>query len=281
MITARLRNLQEYQNHKRNNERIYRKIRKIEADLSSNGQRSFTVKGFSYPAQREVDFLVDYQYGNGVDINWRERVVCPITQLNNRIRASVHFIDFELDLNQNSKIYIGEQLTSLYVYLKNKYPGIIGSEYLGPDVAPGSVNERGIRHEDATRLTFKDNELDAYLNFDCLEHIPDYEAAFKECYRVLKPGGAFFWTVPFAINDQKNVIRATVNADGTINHIMPPEYHGDPVNPEGGILCYQYFGWELFDYLRSIGFSDAYALTYWSDSLGYYNENQLVFCAIK
>jgi SAM-dependent methyltransferase len=281
MITARLRSLQQYQEHKKVNAHIYRKIQEVEDGLFNKYKGTFTVKGFSYPAQKEVDFLVDYQYSDGVHINWRERVVCPITHLNNRLRASIHFMDFELDLRRDTRIYIAEQLTPLYSYLKKKYPQVIGSEYLGPAFTSGQVNDQGLRHEDNTNMSFKDNELDCYMTFDCLEHIPDFAAAFRESYRVLKPGGTLYWSVPFSINSQENIIRATVNADGTINHILPPDLHGDPVNPEGGILCFQYFGWELFDMLKEIGFSDAYAITYWSDSLGYYGTDQLLFCAIK
>lgn len=281
MITARLRSLREYLHHKKTNAHIYRKIRKIEEGLCRNNGREFTVKGFSYPAQKEVDFLVDYLYSDNVKVNWRERVVCPITGLNNRLRASVHFIDFELDLVPQSKIYIAEQLTPLYVYLNNKYPNLIGSEYLGPSFRSGFVNEQCIRHEDATSMSFKDEELDCYMTFDCLEHIPDFLNAFREAYRVLKPGGTLFWTAPFAPESHENVIYATVLPDGSINHILPPEMHGDPVNPEGGILCYQYFGWEILEQLRTIGFRDSYAITYWSNSLGYYDSKQFIFCSIK
>jgi len=37
----------------------------------------------------------------------------------------------------------------------------------------------------------------------------------------------------------------------------------------------------MFDQLRSIGFKDAYAITYWSDTLGYYNRDQFLFFAVK
>ena len=280
-MTARLRTLDEYTRHRSDNARIYEKIGRLEETLARNNKREFTVKGFSYPAQKTVDFKVDYQYSDNMHINWRERVICPITGLNNRIRAAIHFIDFEIDLDSNSNIYIAEQVTPLYQYLKKKYSHLTGSEYLGPDARPGSVNEKGLRHENATGLSFADDSLDAYLTFDCLEHVPDYMAAFRDAYRVLKPGGVFCWSVPFANGDQENIIRAIVNADGSINHILPPEYHGDPVNADGGILCYQVFGWQMFDQLRSIGFKDAYAITYWSDTLGYYNRDQFLFFAVK
>ena len=267
--------------HRQNNARVYEKIKQIEDHLVKNNGREFTVKGFSYPAQAEVNFFVDYLHSDNVTPNWRERVICPITNLNNRLRAAVHFIDFELTIETFSKIYIAEQLTPLYSYLQKKYTNITGSEFLGPNALPGSVNEKGLWHEDATRLSFRDGEFDYYLTFECFEHIPDYIAAFKESYRILKDNGMMFWTVPFASHNHENIIRATVLADGSINHILPPEYHGDPVNASAGILCYHHFGWEMFDQLRAIGFKDAYAITYWSDSLGYYNSDQFIFCAVK
>jgi SAM-dependent methyltransferase len=281
MIAARIRNLEEFHKHRDSNAHIYERIRQIEDKLAADNNREFTVKGFSYPAQSEVDFHVDYLYSDNVHINWRERVICPITQLNNRLRATVHFMDFELNPGENSSIYIAEQVTPLYTYLTNKYKNIIGSEFLGTDVQPGSISDAGLRHEDATRLSFKDNEIDFYLSFECFEHIPDFIKAFEESYRILKDGGMMYFTVPFAANDHKNIIRATISQDGTINHILSPEYHGDPVNASGGILCFTHFGWEMFDQLRSIGFKDAYAITYWSDSLGYYDGGQFLFCAIK
>ncbi len=281
MIHARVRSLQEYLLHRKNNAHVYEKIKLIEDNLAKNNGREFKVKGFSYPAQAEVNFLVDYLYSDNVSINWRERVICPITKLNNRLRAVVHFMDFELSAKADSRIYIAEQVTPLYGYLKQRFKNLTGSEFLGTTAIPGSVNNKGIRHEDATRLSFKDKELDFYLTFECFEHIPDFLKAFEESYRILKDGGMMLWTVPFASHNYENVIRATVSEDGTINHLLPPEYHGDPVNPEGGVLCYTHFGWEMFDQIKALGFKDAYAITYWSDSLGYYNGEQFLFCAIK
>ncbi len=281
MISARIRSLNEYLIHRKNNAHVYKKIQEIEENLAKNNKRKFTVKGYSYPAQKEVKFEVDYLYSDDVHINWRERVTCPETKLNNRLRASVHFMDFELSVDKNSAIYIAEQLTPLYSYLKKKHTHLVGSEYLGPDATPGSVNKKGILHEDATRLSFNNVAFDYYLSFECFEHIPAYKKAFQESYRILKENGMMFWTVPFANQNHENIIRATVNNDGSINHILPAEYHGDPVNSGEGILCYQHFGCEMFDQLKEIGFKDAYAISYWCDALGYYGGEQFLFCAVK
>lgn len=98
-------------------------------------------------------------------------------------------------------------------------------------------------------------------------------------HRVLKPGGTFFCTVPFH-GAQKHKIRARVAADGTIEHLLPPEYHADPVDPKG-VLCYRYFGLELLEDLHLAGFTDSAAWLYWSAELGYLGEDRVVFVATR
>ena len=50
--------------------------------------------------------------------------------------------------------------------------------------------------EDLTNLPYKDNTFDKIVCSEVLEHIVDHEAATKELYRVLKPGGKLAVTVP-------------------------------------------------------------------------------------
>ena len=92
--------------------------------------------------------------------------------------------------------------------------------------------------------------------------------------------GALFFSVPFELHSEKNIVRAAMNVDGEINHFMPPEYHGDPLNPEG-CLCFYHFGWELLDDLKSAGFETATAMIYWSKEFAYLGENQILFLAEK
>lgn len=51
---------------------------------------------------------------------------------------------------------------------------------------------------DALRLPFAADTFDAVICSEVLEHLPDYRAALKEIFRVLKPGGRLCASVPRA-----------------------------------------------------------------------------------
>lgn len=279
MKIFRLKNFDEYKSHVQKNELNYKMINEYESKILNTRKKEFTVPGVSYPANKYVNFKVDYLYGDGKNINLRERLVCPITQLNNRLRSCVHLIDIEISPYPESVIYITEQVTPLFSYLKPRFPNLIGSEFLGPNLQPGSVHN-SIRHEDMTNLSFGNESIEYYLSFECFEHIPFYKKAITEIYRVLKPGGVFLATFPFHKDAQNNQIRAIVDDEGNIKHLMEPEYHGDPVNGQG-ILCYTVFGWEVLDEFRKAGFKEVYNILLWSDVFGYLGGEQLYFVAKK
>lgn len=247
-------------------------------------EKPFTVNGFCYVCGTEQKFQVDYfaaSIVNGKKIpNWRERLVCPKCNLSNRNRASIHLLCDYILSDSESKIYIAEQTTPLYAYLKTRYSNLIGSEYIGDSLAYGAVNEMGIRNEDFTKLTFADNYFDNVFSFDVFEHIPDYIKAFSESLRVLKPGGKLLFSVPFNRDNEKNLVRAIIK-NGQVEHIYPPEFHGDPLNASEGCLCFYHFGWEVLEELKSVGFASAYALTFYSRELAYLGGEQLFIVAEK
>ena len=116
------------------------------------------------------------------------------------------------------------------------------------------------------------------LSFDVLELVPDYHSALREFYRVLAPGGQALISVPFAFQDG-TITRATVDSDGYIEHLMEPEYHGDPLSDEG-VLCYYNFGVDFLEDLRKAGFQDAFLLCYISREWGYFAQ-QVMFVGRK
>jgi SAM-dependent methyltransferase len=109
--------------------------------------------------------------------------------------------------------------------------------------------------QDVTALTFGDASQDAIVSFDVLEHVPKFGAALREFVRTLRPGGLLIATAPFIALNAHTEVRARHRADGTIEHLKPPEMHGDPLSD--GVLCYYHFGWDLLDRMHDAGFAEA------------------------
>jgi ubiquinone/menaquinone biosynthesis C-methylase UbiE/glycosyltransferase involved in cell wall biosynthesis len=278
----RITSQEAYQKTARKHEQQRRQA--IESALAADGE-PIIIQGFCFVCSREVAFHTDFMYSflqpDGSHIpNWRERGVCPECRLNNRMRAAIHLFHLLCAPTPESHLYLTEQSTPLFALCQRHYPHVIGSEYLGDILPAGAINCYGIRNESLTALSFFDNQFDAILSFDVIEHIPDYLRAFQECLRCLKPGGAFFFSIPFDHQSQHHIVRAKLDEAGKINHLLPPEYHGDPINPDG-CLCFYHFGWELLDQLRSLGFQDVAVYFYWSQRFGYLGGEQLVFRAVK
>lgn len=224
-----------------------------------DARASASVPGYCWICQAPSEFLYDLQYSNGRDVNWRERLVCVRCGLNNRLRLTVQVIDAE---GLRGRGYLTEHVTPLARLLLARFPGLVTSEYLGPDHAPGQVSQQGIRHEDLRRLSLAAGSADFAVSCDVLEHIADYDTALGELARILVPGGLALITVPFLLHAADNLVRARLEG-GRLVHLLEPEYHGDPVGGQG-VLCYYHFGWQLLDDLRRAGFADAWLDLYWS-----------------
>ena len=235
-----------------------------------------TIIGYSVAAGKMVDFTLQ-RAGDG-SVNWRESVVCPVTGLNNRMRAAHHLFEFECKPDQQTQIYITEQTTPFYAFMKSRFPNTVGSEFM-TDTPNGAENADGVRSEDLTKLTFPDQSFDCILSFDVLEHVPDFKRALAECHRVLKDDGRAYITVPFTFGAE-TLVRAKIDEGGDIIHILEPEYHGDPIS-NGGILCFYHFGWSFIEDLKQAGFSDAYAAVYWDPGFGYLGVMQSIIVAVK
>jgi len=243
----------------------------------------FSVPGHCYACGRARSFAVRFtkeeRESRGVP-NWREHLLCPGCRLNSRLRACFHLFDCNWAGNHSGSIYLPEQRSPFYRLLRGRFRAVVGSEFLGTSLKGGQKNWRGIRHEDLSGLSFSDASFDAILCFEVLEHIPDYLAGLRECFRCLRTPGLFMFTSPFILTSEQNVIRASRQEDGAIEHLLPPEYHSDPFGKRQ-ILCFHHFGWQLLNEMTEIGFTDVHAQLYWSRHYGYLGQESVVFFAEK
>jgi SAM-dependent methyltransferase len=236
--------------------------------------------GFCTVCQQHSHFAYDWRFGNEREINWREHLVCKTCGLSNRLRLVWTEVLGNV-ARKPSDVYLTEHLTPLASRLSRECAKLVTSEFLGSEIPPGKVNKRGARNEDLTRLTFDETSFDLVLSFDVLEHIPDYRKALSEVYRILRKDALFVFSVPFAPLSQETIVRAQLLSDGQVEHLLPPEFHGDPVDPDKGVLCFYHFGWELLDDLRYCGFSNAWVTLHWSSDHAHIGNEQILLWAKK
>lgn len=214
--------------------------------------------GYCSACQRVRNFKVNIGVYFGSLPNLREGLVCECG-LSNRNRLIYSAISLERESHPALQIAILERTSILFQRLQETYPEIIGSEYIGAGIPGGTLHAMSgipVRHESITGLSFSSCSLDVMVHNDVLEHVFDYRKALEELHRVLKKGGSLIFTCPFFFMLDRELQKARVLADGSIEFLMEPEYHGDPINPKGALTFYHY-GWGLLDDLVQCGFVDV------------------------
>lgn len=122
--------------------------------------------------------------------------------------------------------------------LAQRCRGYSYSHYL-PGI-PFGTNHKGVRSESIEELTFPPESLDIFITQDVLEHVFRPDVALREIHRVLKPGGAHIFTAPKHADLAVSRCRARLGADGNVEHLLPEEYHGNPVGDGKALVTWDY-----------------------------------------
>lgn len=240
---------------------------------------SFTEHGYCLNCKKNVFFNISRLNKEELFPNFRESIICPECQFNNRLRFMLAYID-ELINNDIEDIYLYEEVTSFYKTIKNKYSkiNVQGSEYLGSNIKSGtSIN--GIRHENALNMSFSDATFDILISCDVLEHVPDYKKCLSESYRILKENGKLIISIPFYHNDEVSTKRAEI-INGELKHLKEEQYHGNPVSSKGSLVFWD-FGWDFLESIKAANFKKSYLLSYYSKDFGHIGVFQHIIVAEK
>lgn len=142
-----------------------------------------------------------------------------------------------------------------FKYMQDKFVDFSFSEF-HPGAGLGEFVD-GIRNEDVTRLSFKDGSLDLITSNGVMEHVPEDILGFRECARVLKPGGALIFTVPLYDTEQTEKL-AELDEAGAIRWLGTPEYHDSRLGgPLSAPAFWRHSRNDICERVRDSGFSSV------------------------
>ncbi|MCC6867026.1 MAG: class I SAM-dependent methyltransferase [Ignavibacteria bacterium] len=170
-------------------------------------------KCFSIPRERALMYIIETKFPHWRSLNIHE------SSPENRGAST--------KLKNNCKHYISTQF-----YLNNELGKVVN----------------GIRNENLEEQTFKNESFDIVVTQDVMEHVLNPDAAFKEIARTLKPGGAHIFTTPLVNKFKPSQKWAVLDESKKLKFLFEPEYHGNPINPEGSPVS-MHWGYDIIDFI--------------------------------
>jgi Methyltransferase domain len=156
---------------------------------------------------------------------------------------------------QGLKILDSDNFSAISKIMRN-LGGYTRCSYI-PSKAWGACLEPNYYNQDLQHLSFEDAAFDIVLTSDVMEHVRDCDSGHREIFRVLKPGGAYIFNVPYDMNVQEDIQLVDTSTSNDV-YLCKPQIHGDPLT--GGVLAYRVFGRRLIQKLEALGFDVEFYL---------------------
>jgi SAM-dependent methyltransferase len=200
-------------------------------------------KGYCVICERDTVFVV---YNSWL----RDHYKCRRCQSIPRNRALVNALNrFSPEWRQ---LHVHESSPGgpLSNYLRRSCTSYSSSHYFS-DVPRGSYKNND-RSEDLSQMTLEDDSVDVFVTSDVFEHVLEPAKAFAEIARVVRPGGTHVFTMPWYPSLKTSVRRARLTTGDTIEHLLEPVYHGNPIDSRGSLVTFDW-GLDFTDFIRRHG----------------------------
>lgn len=242
--------------------------------ISGNTQPSYSHNGFCPICEQHVTFSSEQAW-------YRDHLLCPSCPNGSVPRERALMLSLRhtfpnwqsLDIHESSPIARGAS-----VILSQQAASYIPTQYY-PSY-PLGINVNHVRNENLEAQTFPDGTFDLVISLDVMEHVNMPSQAFQEIARTLKPNGAYIFTAPTYKAKVNTERRARYLEDGRIEHLAPPEYHGNPVSDQGALVTFHY-GYDLPELIHQWSGLSVRVERFWDPYHGIIGEFTEVYVCCK
>jgi SAM-dependent methyltransferase len=167
----------------------------------------------------------------------RDQYLCVRCRSIPRWRAMIRTLNIEFPNWRDLVIHESSPTGPASQKFRREAAAYSASQYLLPDVPSGTVVGR-VTCQDLEALSFPNESFDLFITQDVMEHVLRPELAVKEIARVMRPNGAHVFTVP--IHRGRHTLVRAIAKGSRIEHLCPPQYHGNPVDPNGSLVVHEW-----------------------------------------
>ncbi len=242
---------------------FYDELWPVRVDIEGAIERRETLPIYCPVCERASETRVGTGALFGLAPNLREGLHCDGCNMGNRNRLMHVLTRIFAPVGSHAKAAVFEPPSPLTDNLRNT-----GYQLSLSAFQPGTGDRL---HQDMTKTTYRQGQFDLVVHNDVLEHVPDTMAALRDNHRILRRGGVLVFTAP-VVTMARTITRARLKADGSIEHILPPEIHGDPLSPDGALAFYN-FGFDIVEMTTQAGFSDAQLAVLYDPAIGFTTNN--------
>lgn len=199
----------------------------------------------------------------------REGYHCLACSSSARDRQLIKTLGLTLGLNGPLESWPAQDLTLMETSGYRATPSHLAAKFRYINLMYESMGIDNCVQGNLSCMGLRDDSLDVLLTSDVFEHVREDEPAWREVYRVLKPGGTMILQVPALGEFEQTQVRVEVRGDEDV-YVMEPEYHAE------NTLVYRNYGNDLLDRLKDTGF--AVVAMRWSDPPHRISEQTIAIC---
>lgn len=242
-----------------------------------------------HPILQQVRNAWKYGYGRGycelcarqtlfiADGDWyREHYKCRHCASIPRWRALFHVLEQRFPDWRQRQIHESSPSGRASSVIEQQCPHYSASHYY-PNRAPGE-QVGAFQNQDLEALTLADHSVDLFITQDVFEHLFNPQRAWQELARVLSPGGAHVFTIPYHPHQASRPRARIVN--GQIEHLLAAEYHGNPVSADGSLVVTDW-GHDMIDIIRDCSGLETEIVDLRDQRLGIEGECLEIFISYK